>query len=379
MPRSRPTLTQLRAQVAQDIASALQGSDPLLRFSNLQIMGAVQAAMENLDQGYLDWIAKQAVPYTSTDEFLEAWAGLKDVFRESATSATGTVTFAGTLDGVPIPIGTPISRGDGIEATVTVGASVSGGSVTVTAVVNADPSGRTGAFGNCEANTVWTLGTAIATIASSSTGSSAFTGGADLELDESLKTRMLEAYQTDPLIGKTGDYVTWAKQVNGVTRAWCWPNGMGGGTVVVYIMLDVTEAAHGGFPQGSDGVSLSDPRDTAATGDQLAVANHIYTVQTNTALVYVVAPIASVYNFTISGLAGSSGGTRAAIAQAITDTFLREGSPNRGTVNLGDIESAIAAVPLTTGFVITQINGGAPGNITPPQGHLPVLGTVSYV
>jgi hypothetical protein len=35
MPFTRPTLTALRAQVAQDIVSNLPGSDPLLRFSKI--------------------------------------------------------------------------------------------------------------------------------------------------------------------------------------------------------------------------------------------------------------------------------------------------------------------------------------------------------
>jgi len=378
MPRSRPTLTQLRAQVAQDIAAALPGSDPLLRYSNLQIMGAVQAAMENLDQGYLDWIAKQAVPFTSEDEFLEAWGALRDVFREAATQASGTATFAGT-NGTSLPNGTLLVRGDGTEYLVTAGGLVAAGSVTVTAQAVADPGGLTGAFGNCDAGTVLTLGAAIAGLNSAGVAASAFTGGADLETNDAFRSRVLAAYQATPVIGTASNYPNWAKQVAGVTRAWCIANGMGSGTVVVYVMLDIAEAAHGGFPQGTNGVAAAETRDTAATGDQLNVANYIYGVQPVTALVYVVAPTAYNVDFTISGLSGSSGATRSAIAAAISDVFLREGSPKGDTVALSDIESAIAAVPLTTGFVITQINGGAPGNITPPVGQLPVLHTVTYI
>ena len=44
MPFSRPTLATLRAQAAADIASALPGADPLLRFSNLGILGDAEAA-----------------------------------------------------------------------------------------------------------------------------------------------------------------------------------------------------------------------------------------------------------------------------------------------------------------------------------------------
>ena len=38
--------------------------------------------------------------------------------------------------------------------------------------------------------------------------------------------------------GDNDDYVAWATEVPGVTRAWCSPNGMGAGTVVVRFVRD---------------------------------------------------------------------------------------------------------------------------------------------
>ncbi len=381
MPFARPPLSQLKMQVAQDLATELEGSDPLLRHSNLNITGKVQANMANLQYGYLDWIAKQAVPFTAGGpngaEYIQGWAALKNVFLKEASQATGTATFTGT-DGRTLDIGTPLVRGDGVTYTTTSSGTVAGSSVTVSAIADADPEGLTGAFGNCDAGTVLTLGTTIAGIQSNGVAASDFTGGADLEDEDSFRSRMLGAYQAGAVLGRSVDYVTWAEEVAGVTRAWCKANGMGGGTVVVYFMMDISQAAHGGFPQGSNGVAAAEDRDVVATGDQLAVANFIYTKQTNTALVYSVAPLPATQNFTISGLTGASTGTKNAIAAAISDVFVREGSPVQDVVELSDIEAAIAAVPLTSGFVITQINGGAPGNITPALGYLPVLGTVAY-
>ncbi|EON10601.1 baseplate J family protein, partial [Pandoraea sp. SD6-2] len=68
MPYQRPTLTELQQQVASDIASNVQGADPLLRFANLKITGRVQAGLAHLHYGYIDYIAKQAVPWTATGE-----------------------------------------------------------------------------------------------------------------------------------------------------------------------------------------------------------------------------------------------------------------------------------------------------------------------
>jgi len=375
MPWTRPQLSELRNGVAQDIASAIPGSDPLLRFANLRIMGNVQAGLAHLHYGYLDYIALQSNPFTATDEYLEAWAALKNIFREPATSASGQITFQATPNIALIPSGTPITRGDGVGCTTTADAtSNSSGIVVVSATIDADPSGLTGAFGNTAVGVTMTLGISIAGVKSSGTVTTAFTGGADIELDSSLRSRMLEAYQKTPQGGAKADYEIWAREVPGVTRSWCNPLGAGSGTVVVYIMLDQAESAFNGFPQGTNGVATNEPRDTPATGDQLIVANYIYALRPATALVYIVSPVAYPVNFTISGLSAASSSTQAAISQAISGVFQLAGTPLGGTVDLDLIESAIAAIPGTSGFVITS----PAGNIVTTIGQLPVLGTVTY-
>ena len=157
MPFTRPTLTELRNQVAQDIASGFPGADALLRFSNLNITGVAQANLANLHYGYLDWIAKQAVPFTSNDEYLEGWAALKGVFRQGATPASGTVTFKGAA-GKVIPGGTGLVRGDSVTYTTLDAVVVGGGgTVDVQAVTDADPAGQAGVFGNTAVGAVMTL------------------------------------------------------------------------------------------------------------------------------------------------------------------------------------------------------------------------------
>jgi uncharacterized phage protein gp47/JayE len=84
MPYARETLTQLLADAAADIKASLPGSDPLLRFSSLNIIAKLVAGFTNLLFGYLDWIAKQAVHFTATDEYL---AGCPPVASEVALFA----------------------------------------------------------------------------------------------------------------------------------------------------------------------------------------------------------------------------------------------------------------------------------------------------
>lgn len=378
MPYSRPTLSALRAQAAADITSGLPGADGLLRFSNLNVLGAALAGLSFLHYGYLDWISLQSNPYTATDEYLEAWAGLKKVYRKPATAAGGTAQFQGAVGSV-LSAGAAVVRGDGTTFTSTETGTV-GSDGTVTVPILAD---TPGAAGNTTVGTALTLGSAIAGVQSNGAAATALTGGADMEDDSSLRARMLEAFQHPVQGGNRSDYITWALDVAGVTRAWVRPNGFGTGTVVVYVMLDEANAGNDGFPVGTDGVSKDDegpdgqPRGVVATGDQLTVADALITVQPVTPLVYVCAPTPNTINFTISGLSGASTATRAAIAAAISDVFQEQGDPtlkDYALVDLSSINSAIGAIASTAGFVITTPTG----NIANVIGQLPVLGTITY-
>lgn len=380
MPFQRPTLTQLIQQCAADIASSIPGADALLRFSNLATLGKMFSGLTYLHYGYQDWIAKQAVPFTATDEFLEGWAALKGVIRKPATVAgPGAVTFINCTPGKEIVGELPIVRGDGVQFVVTQGAVVDGDGeavIQVSAVL-------AGAAGNTDVGVVMTLGVAIAGVQSSGLVTTAIAGGADTETDNDLRNRMLAAYQNPPQGGAAADFSNWALEVPGVTRAWCRPHGLGAGTVLVYFMMDLVRADDDGFPQGTNGVATLETRASAAVGDQLVVANYIFPLQPVTALVYAYAPTPSPVNFTIDNISGASAEVKAAIDAAIDDVFFRKGSPGAvllpdgtegGTVDLSDLESAIAAVAGTAGFVLT-----APAdNITVAAGALATRGSVVY-
>ncbi|WP_244195494.1 baseplate J/gp47 family protein [Caballeronia arationis] len=360
----------MKAQVAADVQANLSGVSALLRYSVLRVITVVQAGLAYLHYGYLDWIAKQAVPWTATDEYLVGWGALKNVYQKPATAASGTATYTGT-PGKTISAASTVVRGDGRTYSVQASVTVAGTGIATVSLVDL----AAGAAGNCDIGTALSLGTAITGIQSTGTASTAFTGGADVETTEAFQARVIAAYQASPQGGDQDDYVTWATAISGVSRAWCTPNGFGAGTVVVYFMMDEAESAHAGFPQGTNGVATNEARTAAkATGDQLIVANAIYAVQPVTAMVYACAPVANPINFTISGLASASSATKAAVSAAISDVFLRKGAPG-GTVDISDVNSGIAAVAGTSGFVITSPTG----NITSATGYLPTLGTVIYV
>lgn len=378
MPFARPTLTELRARVATDVASALPGADALLRYSNLAVMAQAQAALAHGHYGYLDWIALQAVPFTATDEYLEGWAALKGVIRKPATAAIGLASFSATV-GAMVPLGTAITRGDGARYATTSAVTATGTSIGLPVRATAP-----GALGNTDAGTALTIEASVAGILSSGAFAGPATGGADIEGDDDLRSRMLQAYATPAQGGSVSDIVGWALAVPGVTRCWIRPDGMGPGTIVVYFMMDDAEAGHAGFPQGGDGVAAAETRDVTATGDQLALADALYVKQPQPILVYAVAPSQNWVTLTIAGLSSSGGAVRASIAGAVTGALLRGGVPG-GVTYLSSIEAAISGVSGSAGFVITgvsasagSISPGAAGNIASAPGALPVLATITF-
>jgi uncharacterized phage protein gp47/JayE len=375
MPFPRPTLTALRTRAMQDItASDLPDADGFLRRAFLRVVAWVQAGLAHQHYGYLDWIARQATPFTATDEYLDVWAALAPtpVLRIAPQAAIGSAQFSGVAT-TPLPSGTLTQRSDGAQYQTTADATVIGSTVTAPIVAV-----LAGSAGNIDLGSALTLAGAIGGINSAGTASTALTGGTDLETDAALRARMLESYAAPPAGGAGADYVTWALEVPGVTRAWCRPVSMGAGTVTVYFMMDVAEAAHNGFPQGSDGVATAETRDTAATGDQLAVANYIFGPGRRpvTALVYAVAPAADPIAFTLAGLSTITTGQRAAVTAAIAAALVAKGDPLGTTgVNQSDIDAAIGAVPGLPAFAVTTPSSWP---LTPAVGSLLTVDAVAF-
>lgn len=383
MPFPRSAVAQLRATAANNIAAGLPGVDTLLRYSNLGILADVQAGLADGLYGYQDYIAGQSVPFTATGEYLAAWAALRRIYIKDAAAASGTVAFPYTSGAIATGIG--VTRSDGAEFVTTGAGTIAGGQITVpvTAVVP-------GAAGNTPATTMMFLSIGISGINPQGAVAAAIAGGADIETQDDFRSRMLQAYQAQLQGGAVADYINWAGQVPGVTRAWCVPRGYGPGTVQVYFMMDAVESAYGGFPQGSNGLAAADTRDTAATGDQLVVANYLYGLQPVCPRVYALAPTANTVALTIAGISGASSGVKANIAAAFAGALQTNaspgGTPNGGTTDISTIEAAISAVSGAAGFVITLVTAsagtvtpGTTGNIVSNVGALAVPGAITYV
>lgn len=367
MPFARSTLTALRNQAVEDITtSGVPGLDGLLRNAVLRVLAWVMAGLAYGVYGYVDWIARQAVPFTATDEFLYAWAALVGVYQKDSTPATGSAQFTGTA-GLVLPLGTALTRQDAVPYTTTADGTIDATgllTVPIVAAVN-------GAATNCDPGIPIGIDTPIAGINGGGLTSTPLVGGADQETQAEFRSRMLFEYANPPQGGSSADYIEWALEVPGCTRAWVQPGGLTG-SLQVYPMFDEANAAHGGFPQGTDGVASDETRAAPATGDQLIVADAIWPVQPVTALVFVAAPVPLPIDITLGSLDPLTTEIEAAITASLIDAFLIIGEVS-GTVYPSQLYAAISSTPGVNRFDI--ITPTAP--IIAPAGALPIMGTLS--
>lgn len=368
MPFARPTLTELRAQSIEDITtSGVPGLTGLLRNAVLRVLAWAMAGLAYSVYGYADWIARMGVPFTAEDEFLYAWAALIGVYPKAASSASGSATFTGAADSV-LPLGTPLRRPNGTTYETTTEASINTlGNVTVD-VLALD----VGADTNAAVGEAISITTSIAGVNAQGLVATALTGGADAETNEQLRARMLAKYRAPPQGGAVADYIEWATEVPGCTRAWCASEGAGG--VIVWVMFDGN--GNDGFPIGTDGVSQYETRQSlgTASGDQGLVADHIYPVQPVTAMVYVAGPIEHPIDVTLANLTPDTAAIRSAISAAITDMLLITGAPG-GTIYPSQLYDAIDAVAELDYWTMTV--PAAP--IEMSASALPTMGTLTVI
>ena len=393
MPFWRPTVPQLIAQVTASFQAWLAGADLALRRSNLGTSSVIVAGALDGEYGYQDWTIDNALlPDTAIAPYSNRWGSLKGATPKGPTPATGTVNFANDLTDIDVPSGTLLQLQPGIVFATTADANTGGGGsasgVPIQAVLPATDSD--GSEWNCNAGASLTLVQAIPGIDGDQiTVAANITDGTAPETNAAFVARYLQLYRAPPQGGDPFDYIEWALEVLGVTRAWCAPLYMGPGTVAVFFMMDVAEAAHSGVPQGSNGVASGESRATPATGDQLTVADYIFigryaakgACRPATALVYLIAPALVAQNFTLKYVPS---GQQALVEQAISGVFLTEGQAvaintttgavTGGTVSLSDIQAAVRAVPQCSGALVLSPTD----NIATSIGQLPTIGSLTW-
>lgn len=355
MPFTRPSITDLVTQQSTDLGAGLAGVDPLLRRSLAKVLARVNAGGLHGLYGELDYLARQLFPDTAEKDHLDRWASIWNVPREQPTAASGPVVFTGTATLI-VPAGQVMTRSDGATFTVAADATLTGSPATAAATVTAT---TPGSAGNTDAGSILTMQSPISGIASSATvGADGLGGGADQELDDSLRARLLDRIQQPPQGGASNDYVTWAKSVPGVTRVWVLPNWLGAGSVGVTFAMD----------------GRADIIPLAADVANVQAAIDAPFCRPVTARVVVFAPTPAPLNPQIHLNPDSTAG-RTAVTAELADLVARESTGAGGTLYLSQIREAIGAAAGVTDYTLENITA----DVVTPAGQLVVPGTPSWV
>lgn len=354
MPFARPTLTEIIDRVSTDIASRLPGvSTSLLRRSLAGVLARAEAGAVHSLYGYLDFIARQALPDTAEDEYLLRWASIwLPGGRKPATFATGplAVQVTGTPGSV-MPQGTSFQRSDGVVFTTTSELILGGTTAPVSVIAQVS-----GAAANTAPGVELGLLQPVLGFASTAVVvAPAIQGGVDQETDQALQARIIRRIQQPPQGGSAADYETWAVEVPGVTRAWVYPMQMGPGTVTVIIAND-------------------DPTANYIPSPAVVAAAQAYIDQKKpvTATVYVIAPVADPVNI-VAQLSPNTAATQAAARAELQDLFFRDARPGGGML----ISKLREAISIANGVLDSKVNSPT-ADVPGVTGHLPVLGTTTW-
>lgn len=332
MPWPTLSLRDRRKQVRDDIAAHVPGADASIPNTVLRAVGDAQASLTHDNDIHLDeFVVRNMMPDTAEAEFCDRWGNIwLPQGRKGASYAAGAITVAGTL-GAAVPTKTRLTASAfddageavGVEFEVVAGVTLAGPSAVV-AIRALTP----GALANLDEGAQLVFVTPPGGIdGTASVAAPGLAGGAEIETDPELIERYIDRIQEPPHGGARHDYVAWAREVPGVTRAWARPE-MGIGTMTVRIMLDNVRAGDGGLPQQED-LDL--------------VHTHIDALRPVTvADFWVEAPIAQVHTITVSALNRDTPEVRHNIRLEVAEMLRARAAPGQ-TISASWIREAVSA------------------------------------
>ena len=345
MPFARPTLAELVTRIRADIRGQLGIGGPLLRRAMADVCGAVFAGAVHLLYGYLSWVALQLFASTAEREALLRIAKLYGITPTPATFASGPVTVTGA-NGSVVAVGKVLRLNAAIAYSVSAGATISGGTATITVTA-----ALAGASSNLPAGAALSFESPISGVnASATVATGGIIGGVNEEGTEEVRDRLRLRLRKPPQGGAAQDYEAWALAAPGVEKAWVYPAALGLGTVLVRVPDPSTVAAAQ--------ASLSAQRPITA----------VVSVEASTTL-----PVA----FTIH-ISPDTADIRTAVAAELADLLARVSEPGdgagRGRVLLSQIRTAIGVAGGVGDYTLISPTA----DVVPGAGQLPVVGTITW-
>lgn len=355
MPLARPTLDEIKERTSRDLASRLKdergiGLGRLIPRGTAAAIANVIAGESHGQYGRIDYQTLQTWPDTCDAENLDRWGTFLTLPRKAAAAATGGVVFTGT-NGTVIPLGTQVQRADGRKFATLSLVTVVGG----TALVDVEDLVPGVAGNTAESTPLQLVSSVVGTVTAVTVDSEGLDLGADQETDDDFRRRLIQRFANAPGAGRTADYIRWALEVPGVTRAWALPGNQGPGTVGVTFVVD------------NDPVSIIPSPTKVAQVQAYIDARRPEPVE-----VLVFAPALLTIAFTIH-LDPDNTTVRVNVTAALQDLFEREGAPG-STIPLSHIDEAISLAAGEIDHVLTVPS--APLAIG--AGQIPVVGTITW-
>lgn len=349
----KPTLLELRNRAISDLNTYLKGADANLRRRVLNVFATVFAGIGDEIMRRVDYLLKQLFIQDADPEFLIKHGQTRRFPRKLPTKSDGNAVFSATPGSI-IPKGTSFRRADNVFYTSTA-ETQAGAEGTITIHLVAE---NTGKDGNSAPGTDISLVSPVAGVAmQGKIDSLGITGGADIEDIEEYRERLLFFVRNPSTGGSKTDYEIWARQVPGVTRAWCYPTESGPGTVTVRFMMDDTY--DDGIPQA---------------GDVKRVREYIGKLQPATATVYIEAPISDPLDVIFESLDPMDTADKAAVQNKLKSLVQSSSVIPGSEIKLSKIRGAISNATGNKDFVLT-----APAsNVVMAKGHITTLGTITY-
>lgn len=240
MPITIPSLDTVVSDVRAFFRNRFPGRDDHSESFLGKLARAIAASLSGLHASVLA-ADNDAVPSSqSSDAAIEKWAETLGVpadadgnyGREGATVASGGVGALSGTNGTIFPAGSIATAPDGVtliqlQSEVTIPGAPPG-TGTASGTFNAITAGTAG---NLDADTVCTWQETPPGADSTFELTTALTGATDTETASSLLARTLTRLQQPPKGGAAVDWRTWAESIDGVERAYVYPNRGGLGTV----------------------------------------------------------------------------------------------------------------------------------------------------
>jgi uncharacterized phage protein gp47/JayE len=298
---------------------------------------------------------------TADSEFLTLHGNEFGKTRKAGTKATGSGTTTGT-NGIIIPAGTKLQSETGNLYSTTSEITIAGGVAIL--LFTADEEGDSY---NESAGVTLTFVSPIAEVSTSVTvGSAGIIGGVNTESDDDYRNRLLARKRQPPHGGADFDYVDWALEVSGVTRAWCIPLYQGVGTVGLAFVRD----------DDSSIIPTADQRqavyDYIIEHTDPVTSFTIGIPVTATPGFFIIPVSALTVNFNLQ-IEPNTAVVQASITARLQDLFKSMGGPNE-TITISQMYEAIVSA---IGEVKTKIISPA-ADVAAAVNQIHVLGDISF-